>query len=69
MDVNDLGGTAPKLLPGACRGRILDALSGFSSVSTAQKPGGVIPVRPGLLREDRGFSPRSAREGIAAWWE
>ena len=41
-------------------------LSGFSSVSTAEKPGGVIPVRPGLLREDRGFSLRSAHEGIAA---
>ena len=35
MDVNDVGWTTPKLLPGACRGRILNALSGFSSVSTA----------------------------------
>ena len=64
--VIDMGGTAPKPLRRACRGRILFSLSGFSSVSTTEKPGGVIPARPGRLREDRGFSPRSAHEGIAA---
>ena len=31
----DMGGTAPKPLRRACRGRILNALSGFSSVSPA----------------------------------
>ena len=41
------------------------ALPGFP---LPQKPGGVIPVRPGPLREDRDISPRSAHEGIAVGW-
>ena len=50
--VNDPGGKPPKPLPRGCRGRILNALSGFARVSIAEKSWGVIPARPGLLRED-----------------
>ena len=51
-DGNDVGAATPKPLRRRTQGRILDSLSGFTKVSTAEKPGGVIPDRPGLLRED-----------------
>ena len=50
--VNDPCGIKANPLRRDSLGWILDMLSGFTKVSTAQKPGGVIPVRPGLLRED-----------------
>ena len=49
---NDVGGMALKPFRLVCPRRILISLSGSSSVSTDYKPGGVIPARPGLLRED-----------------
>jgi len=43
VDGNDVGAAAPKPLPGARRGRILDALSGFTRVSTATETRGRDP--------------------------